>query len=474
VAIRSRVSPSPEPDDRARVLSLLRKHGWNATSFQVLERGFRYWFADDDACVAYVDTGRAWLAAGAPIASAARLAEVAAAFCEAARRERRRCAFFAVEERFAVAPAFRLLHVGEQPVWDPAAWDATVRGSRSLKEQLRRARAKGVRVRVLDAGEVESTDSAARRGVEALIERWFGSRSMAPMGFLVDVQPFDFASERRYVIAERDGRPVGFAAAVPIYGRGGWFLEDLIREPSAPNGTAELLIDALLRRVAEEGSRYATLGLAPLSGPVRGFLRTARDRAAVLYDFNGLRAFKARLRPARWDPVYLAHPAGSSGTVALYDSLAAFARGSFARFALQTVLRGPAIVVRVLAALLVPWTILLALADRRHWFPNAWVQRGWVLFDVALVVGLFALAARWRRWLGVLLASLVTLDATLTLIEAVVYNLPRSQRASDLMVVALSCLAPASAAVILWSGLRLRARVEALGAHPGATSNTTE
>ena len=49
-----------------RVLDLLRQHGWNATSFQVLEPGFEYWF-DADACVAYVDTGRAWVAAGAPI-----------------------------------------------------------------------------------------------------------------------------------------------------------------------------------------------------------------------------------------------------------------------------------------------------------------------------------------------------------------------------------------------------------------------
>ena len=38
---------------RLRVLSLLRRHGWNATSFQVLEEGFRYAFDEAaDACVA--------------------------------------------------------------------------------------------------------------------------------------------------------------------------------------------------------------------------------------------------------------------------------------------------------------------------------------------------------------------------------------------------------------------------------------
>jgi len=43
-------------------VSVLKRFGWNATSFQVLEPGFQYWFDGEDACVAYVDTGRAWVA----------------------------------------------------------------------------------------------------------------------------------------------------------------------------------------------------------------------------------------------------------------------------------------------------------------------------------------------------------------------------------------------------------------------------
>ena len=80
--------------ERRRVLAVLRRHGWNATSFQVLEPGFRYWFADDDACVAYVDTGRAWIAAGAPLTDALRLREVGEQFHRQALASGRRTAFF--------------------------------------------------------------------------------------------------------------------------------------------------------------------------------------------------------------------------------------------------------------------------------------------------------------------------------------------------------------------------------------------
>ena len=111
----------------------------------MLEPGFEYWF-DGEACVAYVDTGRAWVAAGAPIAAEVDLGRVANAFVAAARAAGRGACFFATERRFAAAPGFRHLLIGEQPVWEPGRWGETLRATPSLREQLRRARAKGVDV----------------------------------------------------------------------------------------------------------------------------------------------------------------------------------------------------------------------------------------------------------------------------------------------------------------------------------------
>ena len=441
--------------DRERVLALLERHGWNATSFQTLEAGFRYWFDGDDACVAYVETRGAWVAAGAPICAMSRLAEVTARFTAAALAAKKRVAFFAAEKRVVDGAGLEGFYVGEQPVWDATRWPDTVTATRTLREQLRRAHNKGVAVRRVDGAEL-APGAPLRVAIEALIERWRHDKPMAPMGFLVDVQPFDFAAERRYFVAERDGVVVGFLAAVPIYARRGWLLEDFLRDPRAPNGTAELLIDAAMRALAAEGSRHVTLGLAPLSGPVTGWLRAARRLSSPLFDFAGLRAFKAKLRPHAWEPIYLAHPHGSSSHVALVDALAAFARGSFLRFGGATLLRGPALVVRVLAALLVPWTALLAVADER-WFPKPWMQTGWVVFDLFLVAALFALTWRWRHWLGVAVAAAISADAVLTPAQVALYDLPRVH-GLDWIVVAISLAGPALAAVVLWGAVGHRAR----------------
>ncbi len=436
--------------NRAQVLRLLRRYGWNATSFQVLEPSFRYWSdAEDEACVAYVETAGAWVAAGAPLAGDGRIAEVARGFVQAAKKRGKRACFFAVESRFVGLPCFETLLVGEQPVWDPRAWESALRGKRSLREQLRRAKAKGVRVRRLPTSEIEDPRSPARRNVQGIVDAWLRAKPMAPMGFLVDVEPFALPAERRYFVAEWGDTPVGVLVAVPVYTRRGWFFEDLLRHPSAPNGTPELLVDAAMRAAAAVESSYVTLGLAPLTGDVAPWLRRTRELGAMLYDFRGVHSFKAKLGPTSWDSIYLAYPVGASATLALLDTLAAFARGSFARFGRDTLLRGPAIVVRVLAILLLPWTAMLALADAQRWFPAPWMKMAWIGFDIALSAGLFALAHRWVRWLALALTGAIFADAVLTAVEAFAFNIPRARGAVEWTVLVIACLAPALASVVM-------------------------
>jgi len=445
------------------------RHGRHATSFRVLEPGFRYWLDGDDSCVAYVDTGRAWVAAGAPIAARECCPEVARRFVDAARAAGRRACFFAIEDCARCLARGEALCVGEQPVWDPSRWPDVLGESRSLREQLRRARAKEVRVRVVQPEELVNPNDPTRRAIEQLTARWLGTRPMAPMGFVVHVHSFSFAEQRRCFVAEHDGRVVGFLAASPIYVSRGWFIEDFLRDPDAPNGTMELLIDAAMRVADDEQVRYATLGLAPLAGPVNRWLRVARKCGAALYNFGGLHAFKAKLRPQRWDPIYLSYPGGQSGLLTIYDTLAAFSRGGLLRFGLETLLRGPSVMMRVLGVLLVPWTILIALPTSARWFPSAGQRFAWVAFDTALAVALLVLSTRWRGWLADLVATVVSADALVTLVQALTFDAPRHHSPFDLTVLVVAVLAPTSAALLLWHARAHRAAV----ARRTATGRTT-
>jgi phosphatidylglycerol lysyltransferase len=276
------------------------------------------------------------------------------------------------------------------------------------------------------------------------------------MGFLVQVDPLTLLEEHRIYLAEQGERLVGFLTAAPIFTRPGWLLQNLIRAPEAPNGTTELLVDHAMRDAAGqsgEDSPMVTLGLAPLAGQVVPALRLARSAGSVLFDFEGLRAFKARLRPSRWSPIHLVYPPDQGAVRTTLDVLEAFARGHLLRFGLQTLLRGPTIVVWILATLLVPWTVLLALADPWH-FPAEWVRWAWVGFDVMLAAALFRLAVRWSDRLSRIVVAAVGADAVVTLFEVLAWNVPRLRGIGDALVSLVAVAAPTLAFVILW-----RARV---------------
>ena len=438
----------------------------------------------DDACVAYVDTGRAWVAAGAPLAPERRLAEVTATFIAAARAEGRRACLFATEERFTAIVPLKSLPIGEQAVWDPAAWPAALAHSRRLREQLRRARAKGVRVRVLDlAG--SAADDTTRAAIATLVQRWLRSRELAPMGFVVQIEPLTLLPEHRLFVAEvaesvepgevaemaepadpaappaRAGELIALLSMAPIYARSGWSLQHLVRAPEAPNGTTETLIDHAMRWAAGQGAAFLTLGLAPLAGDVPAPLRLARRAGRALFDFEGLRAFKAKLRPTRWDRAFLSFPPEVGAVRAVLDVLAAFARGGLLRFGLRTLMRGPMIVVRLLAWLLIPWTILLASVDAQTWFPRPAVKWAWVIFDAGLAVALVLLCRRWRDGLARAITVAIGADAALTLFEGVAWNAPRTTTLAGAAVLALAIAAPLAAFTTLW---RARVRGRAAGA----------
>ena len=212
--------PADATPERERALALLRQHGWNATSFQILEPGFRYWFDGGDACVAYLTPATpGWrparpsprlpararrrsasppprpTSAAAPVSSAPRTASSTAS-------RSRRCG--SASSRSGI-PAD----------WDrdPSAAPAAC-GSRSAARAPRRC---GLGFRRPPAGR---SARAPRASVERLVARWQAARPMPPMGFLVAAAPAHRPRRAAVLRATaRDGELIGFLSMVPVFAR---------------------------------------------------------------------------------------------------------------------------------------------------------------------------------------------------------------------------------------------------------------
>lgn len=303
--------PSPT---RAKARALVLRHGWNTTSYQILNPGFSHWFSGEgDAVVGFVRRARVWVVGGAPVCAPERLESVSEEFERAAGAARSRVCYVGAQDRLAQRcfpdPAYAGAILGAEPWWDPRSWATLVASRASLRAQLNRARNKGVRVTGLPAGATASTE------VRLVLQEWLATRRLPPLGFLTIPWLLDDLGDRRLFVAERDGRAVAFLVLTPIPARGGWLVEQIVRGHAAPNGVAELMVDAAFQWMAGAGARYATLGLAPLVEAGEGFrpgvswwLRGAqgwlRAHGRRFYNFDGLFAFKAKLGPAGWSPVY--------------------------------------------------------------------------------------------------------------------------------------------------------------------------
>lgn len=411
---------SPSRADRERARAIVLRHGRETVVFQGLGEEFRFWFDPGrEACVAYVDTGREWVAAGGPTCADEHRAAVAEEFVRSARASGRSASFFCVDQASALCPGFAALRLGEHAEFDPRNWPRTLARHRRLREQLRRSRAKGVRVRRVDPAELVE-GAALRAAVDALTTEWLGGHHLEPMHFLVTVAPYGLATDRRYYVAELAGRVIAFTWLAPIPARRGWLVEHSVRgsgRGAAPNGTTELLLDAVIRDAREDG--VVSIGLAPLTGPIAWPLRAVRALTSPLYDFRSLRSFKQRLHPDRWQTAWLVHPR-RRGVRAVLASLRAFAGGSLLGFGLRSLFRHPSGLPWLLAVPLVPWTILLAVlltGDGALLGFSRPMLTMWVGWDAVLAWLLFRTARHPRRDRLVALAGAAATDAVLSLVH---------------------------------------------------------
>lgn len=334
--------------DREWLLELLQRYGRNLHSFMVLEPGLSVW-RSENAAIAYVARGGYRVAVGEPLCAPERTTDIVRQFRNDSLAVSCKIVFFGVSEAFVdrlKESTFDKLQVGLAPSWHPAAWEEVVRHSRKLRNRLNKAERDGIKTRLLSTHEISEGTSLRAQFVE-LANQWSRSKALPPMGFMVTLELFQHAHCRRYFVAEHKGKLVGFAVCIPVYGKNGWLLEDMIISPIAPPGCSEALVHTAMCNLASERAEYVSLGMVALAG-LRGskspnnhrwlssFLRICSRTMGWLYNFEGLYRFRNKMHPNAWEPIYIV--AGSPITLLTIRAiLMAFAQGWVPRFGLRVI-----------------------------------------------------------------------------------------------------------------------------------------
>ena len=305
------------PDPTSELLRLQSSYGYNAHSLVSITPGARTWTMPGiDGAIIYGEFGRVWLAAGDPLGRPEDRKSLTEGFMAAATKARRIAAFVPATESFArvgVEAGLSAIKVGEAPYFELNVWQPRGNCAKKLRAGVNRAQRAGVRVEI-----IESFDSDLRKETADLCLKWLSvRRAETTFGWLLALDPF-LNAERKKVFAARDAdnQLVGLLAASPIPARDGWYLEDVLRAPDAPQGTADLLVFETLQQLKAEGASMATLGTAPLATEAVDELSThdhpvieralglASKRLSAFYNFEGVRRFKGKFVASRWENEY--------------------------------------------------------------------------------------------------------------------------------------------------------------------------
>jgi phosphatidylglycerol lysyltransferase len=272
----------------------------------------------------YAKRGRTWVALFDPIGPRDEWRELIARFVEMVHSFGGRAAFYQITAEnlpLYLDAGLTVLKLGEEARVDLAAFDLRGSARADLRYALSRGQRDGLRVELIAPSEVK----AFLPELEMISNAWLAQRNIREKGFAVAHFEPGFVVEQPVALLRQGVKAVAFATIMTT-AQGKEAALGLMRQlPDAPRHAMEFLFVELMLRLKAQGYCTFDLGMSPLSGLEVHPLTSRWNRLAhwlernggPLYNFRGLRTFKAKFDPS-WEPRYLA----ASGMLGPYLALA--------------------------------------------------------------------------------------------------------------------------------------------------------
>ena len=260
---QTKVAELPAADE-IKVRNLLAEYGSaDSLGYFATRRDKLAIFAPNGrAAVSYRVQGGVSLASGDPLGDPAAWPQAISAWQTEAAGLGWPTAVMGASERGALAynrAGLGAIQLGDEAILTPDGFDLAGRELKAVRQAVTRAEKAGVTVRVrrhrsLSAAELDTAVAVADAWRDTETERGF---SMA-LGRLGDPNDAECLLVQAF---DDDGRPVGLLSLSP-WGSDGVSLDLMRRNPTAPNGTMELMVAELVRQGGQMGITRVSLNFA--------------------------------------------------------------------------------------------------------------------------------------------------------------------------------------------------------------------
>jgi len=311
--------PTASPETRARAKSIVETQGDTAFAFCALMDDKTYWFSPAGSVVAYAVVGRVAVAMGDPIGPRADRANAIRGFCEWARRNDWRPAFYEIYDDSLDAhraAGLQTLRIAHDAVVDLKNWTLLGGANKSLRSVVNTIKNKGYRAVAFEAPLSDATLELLRD----VSDEWLAARGGSEKTFSLGGFEDDYVrGNPAMVIFDESERVMAFANIVSCYQAPEVSLDLMRRRAEARSGAMELLFTSLFEWAREKGYERFNIGPSPFAMVGEHSEDPATEKAIhfiyqhidQFYNFKGLHAFKEKFKP-RWRALYLSYE-GAAG-----------------------------------------------------------------------------------------------------------------------------------------------------------------
>ncbi|MGB6769643.1 MAG: phosphatidylglycerol lysyltransferase domain-containing protein [Methyloceanibacter sp.] len=320
-----RIGPPEKTElDRARLIAVRQSR---ADALLALMGDKNFLFSESgNSFLMFSKFGSTWAALGNPVGPESERAELVWRFIEFACSEGGQAAFYQVPPAtlsLYLDAGLSPIKVGEEA--RIALPDFSLAGANrtKLRYALRRGERDGLEFEIISA----SRAPALIEHVDRISKAWLSKRiNPTEKYFSVAALNRDYLSCQQLALVRRNGKPIAFASVMTTEIKQEATLGLMRYQPEdAPSCTMEYLLVQLLLHFKRDGYNTFSIGVAPLSGSNKHPLARSHgvpwliaSVARRYYNFDGIRAFKAKFDPA-WEPRYLVASGAFGPYLALFN-----------------------------------------------------------------------------------------------------------------------------------------------------------
>ncbi|MBF0329166.1 MAG: DUF2156 domain-containing protein [Nitrospirae bacterium] len=307
------------------LLQELYKYGDRTSSFISLYPHFKS-YKCDEGCIRYLETDGAWIAAAEPLTPKNSRADAFKAFAVAAASAGKSAVILPIGKQLADElrlAGFDIMQSGVEPIFNLSDYFNEADPLNHLQV------AKSLKLRGAKISELswQQCSEALQKELESIYRQWLEAKDNQQLSFLSISDPFQSIQLKKLFVLEAGGKAQAFLTAVPYYNENheiaGYYFADWIRADKARAGSIELLMVEAMRILLGNGIKEARLGNCALAkieskGAAAAMQRLVYKLWSWKYNFKTLYEFKAKLKPSRWDRLYIASNANKLKT--LYET----------------------------------------------------------------------------------------------------------------------------------------------------------